>query len=439
MHPDAFFETLSMFKIKLGLDDVYQLMALLRNPQDQLKIIHLAGTNGKGSTLVFLENLLIEQGFRVCSTISPHLIDLKERFRYQKNSIEESEFVGCFREIQQLLGMDAPDRPENWKIQPSYFELAIALFFYWAKQKKPDYVLLETGLGGKLDATNVAPNIQALITPISLDHQEFLGDSVEKILYDKLGIVKKGSKLFLGNQSPEVRQAFQNYPLDPSVRCYKAGEDFFWKSPASQPDKKIFCFPAKIDQSYADQNLAFRTLGLAGRHQWDNALLALASFFDLIEPKKTVRVAEALETAFWPARLQHLPKLQGQAAGKGPEIWIDGAHNQAGVESLLYHIEQNWQGKKILLAITWMADKKLDQFLRLPSTLDLLPIDFDYPRAVSPQKIREAFPHALAPKTPAGLVEALKTHQYDDYAIVLISGSLYFAGKFLELWQPNQG
>ena len=222
-----FIYRLGEFHIRLGLDTTYKFLEKLGNPQIHPAIIHIAGTNGKGSILTYLEKLLIDSGFKVCMTTSPHLLNYNERFRFQGKQISDTELKENFAEICQLCHIDPYMKSDkNWLVKPTFFEFSIGLAFFWFQKKKPDYILLETGMGGRMDSTNAIPkSLACIFSPISLDHTEFLGDSLIEIAQEKFGIVKKDSLIISAAQEKSVIKLLQN--KFPNNRKIIFGKDFF--------------------------------------------------------------------------------------------------------------------------------------------------------------------------------------------------------------------
>jgi len=432
--PQSIFQQLNMFEMKLGLERMEQMVKQLSHPEIFPFLIHLAGTNGKGSTFIFLENLLLQSGYQVAGTISPHLVNFRERFRFQAQSISDGELDATLNEVLHLLQMETREK-KTWPIQPTYFELAIAVFFFWAQKKNPDFVLLETGLGGRLDATNVCDSKAVGITSISFDHQEQLGKEIGQILNEKLGIIKPKSAIFMGMQSPEVLLEWEKIKKRYRNEIYEAGVDFYWEK---QDGKRIFRFPKKLG---ASQTYAFERLGLLGEHQWDNALLALALYFFSLPSSAFLSFAlcqKALLDVVWPGRLQKLNSPIFPAPT--PPIFLDGAHNESGMAALFRYLQAEFFTpplKKICVAITWMKDKEIDKFLPPPTPfLEYQPIIFENQRAISGQEIQKKL-QAKEPMHPEQFIQALKNGSFAGYDGIIITGSLYWVGEFLKLTQSK--
>ena len=226
----VFLYTLGENTIKFGLETTHKMMKLFNEPHHHSRIIHCAGTNGKGSTLITLEKLLIESGYTVGTTISPHLISYNERFRYQSQPINDSELEELFLYMCRTLNIDLCNLDDNtdWILKPTFFEFSILFAFLWFRKKKVDFILLETGMGGRLDATNVVDPLLTIITPISLDHMEFLGDTLSEIAQEKLGIVKKKVPLILSRQPRLITKQVKHHCESIHSPLLVYGEDYRW-------------------------------------------------------------------------------------------------------------------------------------------------------------------------------------------------------------------
>lgn len=377
--------------IKFGLSRVYELLARLDNPHLKLPpTIHIAGTNGKGSTLAFLRAIFVEADLRVHSYISPHLVEFNERINLAGSDISDEFLNEILRECQEAAEKDPA-------IPVTFFEGTTVAAFLAFSRVKADVLLLETGMGGRLDATNVLPEVLcSVITPISFDHEEFLGNSLEKIAIEKAGIVKKNCPVVIGKQSEEVWRVLGGLT------------------------------PFRITESVYD-------LGMAGSHQQENAALAVAA----VKAQKKFSVSEeqiknGLKKAFWPARLQkiYLPDLPNNF-----ELYLDGSHNLQGAETVVDFLKTQ-KNKKIFIIFSMLKDKDCEGFLQKISgaTDELIALTIpDEPKSRKASEIDEvAKKIGIKSQTAESFSDAFKKIKYDEPALILICGSLYFAGKFLE-------
>ncbi len=402
--------------IKLGLERTFELLELLKNPQDRPQIIHAAGTNGKGSTLVTLEALLLAQGLTTGLSISPHLVHFTERFRVNGKAIENEILLVAFARLCGVLGLDPKNPLEGWEqapLQPSFFEMAIALAFLTLNTQ--DYLLLETGLGGRLDATNVITDPQLLLlTPISIDHENFLGSDLIGIAKEKLAIKKGKTPFLIGQQNPKIHETIKEELMGIPQLWY--GQDFGWRGE---------------DFFYQDRSFHLPKLGLEGEHQKQNIGLGLAAYFyvtkqkDWLEPKQLQTVVAGLD---WAGRLEWLT----------PTLLLDGAHNEAGMEALLQYLESFHRGKNFRLCLGQMEGKEiLGPIKKTSLNLTLQPIDFNQVGAIS----GEALATSLKATGKACLapidLQKLDLEGTTPYDFTVIAGSLYLLGAFKAHFQQS--
>ncbi|MDX2469370.1 MAG: hypothetical protein QNL04_02205 [SAR324 cluster bacterium] len=405
--------------IKLGLERTFALLELLgnphlKNPQGRPQIIHAAGTNGKGSTLITLEALLLAQGFSTGLSISPHLVHFTERFRVNGQPIENEILLAAFGQVCAVLGLDPTDPLKNWEgavLNPSFFEMSVALAFITLHRQ--DYLLLETGLGGRLDATNVIQNPELLLlTPISIDHQNFLGSDLCGIAKEKLAIKKGKTPFLIGQQDPKIHETIKAELTDIPQLWY--GMDFGWRG------ETYF---------FKDQSFHLPKIGLEGAHQKENIGLGLAAYFQLTAKEKWMTEAQlqtVVENLNWAGRLEWLTS----------NLLLDGAHNEAGMESLIQYLETHHGLKKIRLCLGLMEGKDiLGPIKKTELNLELQPIDFNQVGAVSGEALFELLKSTgKACLAPIDLVD-LDLEQQSPYDFTVIAGSLYLLGAFKTQFQ----
>jgi len=293
-----FLHSLRLFGAKFGLEITLKLAALSGNPQAKLRFIHVAGTNGKGSTCAMLESIYRAAGLRVGLFTSPHLVSFRERIQVNRHLISEEEVCRLVEEIQPLL-KEFPDDQH-----PTFFEVVTLMALKFFAAQKCDLVVWETGLGGRLDATNIVTPLASVITNIALDHQQWLGDTLEKIAAEKAGIIKPGVPVVTTTDAPEALEVIERVAHQKGAPLTKG------ISPVLSRDTA--------------------TLTLAGVHQKTNAALALATV-EILQSKIPVRqvaIHQGLATVSWPGRLQMIQRPGGQ------KILLDGAHNAAGALAL---------------------------------------------------------------------------------------------------------
>ncbi|HEY2329078.1 MAG TPA: folylpolyglutamate synthase/dihydrofolate synthase family protein, partial [Verrucomicrobiae bacterium] len=319
---------LQMFGANFGLETTRKLAALAGNPQEKLRFIHVAGTNGKGSTCAMLESVYRAAGLRVGLFTSPHLVSFRERIQVNRQLIPESELVRLVEEFQPLLKEFSADQ------HPTMFEAVTVMALKFFAEQKCGLVIWETGLGGRLDATNIVTPLASVITNIALDHEQWLGNTLEKIAAEKAGIIKPGVPVTTAAREPEVLRVIEEVAREKNAPLTRIQNSKF-KIQNSEPS-------------------------LLGEHQKLNATLAVATVEVL---QKQIPVAEknirtGLAQVNWPGRLQ----LVTQPGGR--KILLDGAHNVAGAEALRAVLEKEFAGIRPVLIFGALADKNWPDICR---------------------------------------------------------------------------
>ncbi len=300
---------LRLFGAKFGLENTFRLAALAGNPQDRLRFIHVAGTNGKGSTCAMLESIYRAAGLRVGLFTSPHLVSFRERIQVNRQLIPEAEVVRLVEELQPLLKQFSADH------HPTFFEVVTVMALNFFAEQKCDLVIWETGLGGRLDATNIVNPLASVITNIQFDHQQWLGDTLEKIAAEKAGIIKPGVPVITTAEEPEALAVIEKTAREKSAPLVKVGQ-----ASSLSPSK----------ETKKSETGKMSVLPLLGDHQKLNAALALATVETLQGkiPVSAAAIRTGLESVNWPGRLQLVTLPDGQ------RILLDGAHNVAGAKAL---------------------------------------------------------------------------------------------------------
>ena len=388
-----------MFGARPGLEATSQLAALADNPQDKLRFIHVAGTNGKGSTCAMLESIYHAAGLRVGLFTSPHLVSFRERIQVNRQLIGEPDVVRLVTELQGLL-------PADQSSSITLFEFVTVIALRYFAEQKCDLVIWETGLGGRLDATNIVTPLASVITNIALDHQAWLGDSLEKIAAEKAGIIKPGVPVVTTECRAEALSVIERVAQENNAPLMRVKTD-----PSS-----IFYPPSS----------------LPGEHQRMNAALAIATVGVLqkIFSVSDEQIATGLAQVKWPGRLQLITRPNYQ------RVLLDGAHNIGGVEALRAAL----QGGVPTLILGMLGDKDwrvmCEMLAPLANRILLVPVDSA--RTAKPEELavvcRAANPHAevLCMKN---LPHALENAVNDKF--VVIAGSLYLIGAALVLLDPE--
>jgi len=407
-------------EIDLSLGRMQRLLDALGNPERSVPpAIHVAGTNGKGSTVAFLRSMLEAAGKRVHVFTSPHLVRFHERIRLAGELVSEAGLAAVFEEVERVNAGEAI----------TVFEITTAAAFLLFARHPADVLLLEVGLGGRLDATNVIDQpLASVITPISIDHTKFLGDSLEEIAIEKAGILKRGRPGIVATQTDSVRDVIEACAARVGAPLLFSGQD--WQA-REERGRLVF----------EDLNglLDLPLPRLRGRHQQENAGTAIATLRVLPELQVPLEAVEkGLQTTDWPGRLQRLGsgRLVDLIPG-GAELWLDGAHNPDGgrvISAAMADVEDRHQ-RPLVLVVGMLNTKDSDRFLEafsgLAAHVHAVPIAGNE-NSRTPDEVVEAAHRAHLTATPhATLEEALRAISPDPLPRVLITGSLYLAGEAL--------
>ena len=408
--------------IDLSLDRLDALLEALGRPQDRLPpVIHVAGTNGKGSTVAFLRAIAEAAGERVHVYTSPHLVRFNERIVLAGAIVDDARLAAAFARVEAAAGAGAI----------TFFEATTAAAFLLFSETPADRLVLEVGLGGRLDATNLAGGVQcSVITPVSLDHQAFLGDTVEQIAGEKAGIVRPGVPLVLGPQTDGARAVIAAAARRVGAPVLAWGEDFHaWL----EHGRMVF--------EAEDLLWDLPRPALEGAHQIINAALACAAARLCGYREQAVRAG--LAAARWPARLQRLTAgpLAELAVSQGADLWLDGGHNPGAAEVLAAALGQMDAASErpLVLVCAFSLNKDSTAFLRYFQGLAarVIAIGFSGGRegCQPPQAVADAARAAGIPaQTAAGLIEAIHDALEDHLTPrIVICGSLYLAGEVLAL------
>ena len=381
---------------KLGLERITALLQALGNPHQACRWIHVAGTNGKGSTCAMIEAGLRAAGIRSGLYISPHLIEPTERIQILGQPVSQEQFARAFDRVHDTA--EAMLKAGGIDMHPTYFETVTAMAFVLFAEAKFDRVVLEVGLGGRLDATNVVTPELCVITPIDYDHQIFLGDTIEKIAAEKGGILKPGVPAIFAEQRPEAEAVLRKQAL----ASYTLSRD--WPVTGLAIDARGSRFRLRGDEIVCP---------LAGEHQVENARVAAIALTEL-----GVSPAEIAGT-HWPGRLEHVSER--------PEIIIDGAHNPAGTRALAAYIRRFYSGRRIWMIYGALRDKAVAEMTSIlfPLADHVILTAPHNTRATPPEDI--AAPGAQLTHSIAEAIGLLDVVPPDD--VVFIAGSLYLAGE----------
>ena len=414
-------------RIDLSLDRIERLLAALDHPERKLPpVIHVAGTNGKGSTIAFLRAILEAAGKRVHVYISPHLVRFNERYRLGQSGegvlVSDAELSATLEECERV----------NAGAPITVFEITTAVGLLLFARHPADVLLMEVGLGGRLDATNVVEHpLATIITRIAIDHTDFLGPTLDKIAIEKAGILKRGTPAIVAAQARDALAAIERQAAKLNVPLKIAGED--WTA-TEERGRLVYQDEAGLLDLPAPK--------LYGRHQFENAGLAIAALRAIKPFKISPATYEAgMIKADWPARLQRL--AQGrlvELAPAGSELWLDGGHNPDGgraIAAALADLEER-VSRPLVLIVGMLASKDCEGFLRNFTGLALRLIALPVPGAekgLSAEAVADAARAISLPATSRdNLIEALDAARkldLDPPPRILITGSLYLAGEVL--------
>jgi len=395
--------------VKWDLARVAALLAELGHPHRQpIRYIHVAGTNGKGSTCAMIASSLRAGGFRTGLYTSPHLVNARERIQIDGQWIDESAWVAAFEEVHQaaerLLSRETIDA------HPSFFETTTAMAFLEFARANVDVAVIEVGLGGRLDATNVIDPEITVITPIDFDHEAFLGSSLESIAAEKAGILKAGRAAVFAQQRPESLRILEHRALELNV-------------------------PVTHSSSWRIEDLALRKFGshftlvsdeeipidcpLAGAHQVENARTAVAALTLFGVPAPVIRIGIA--GSQWPGRLERI--------ASNPDIILDGAHNPAGARALADHIQRFFADEPVRIIYGAMRDKAVEEVTSslFRGAREVILTAPHQPRALSPESLAPMVDHANV-RTAESIEEALRLAR-DSPMTTFVTGSLFLVGE----------
>jgi len=406
------------FGEKKGLDNMRALMGALGNPESSLKCVHVAGTNAKGSVCALVESALRANGYRTGLYTSPFLVEYRERIRIDGAPIAEAAFERAGNRVHEALrSMPA--------LAPTAFELGTAIAYLAFYEADVDIAVVETGIGGRLDPTNVIVPEASVIANIGLDHMEQLGDTIEEIAYEKAGIIKPGRPVALYPQkSPEATRVIEAVCLERGASLLKAERLPFEVVEVTPRGASFRCDVAGIGPVDA-------RLNLAGRHQLENAHLALAALSALagrgwaLSPEKTAR---GLQDARWPGRMDWADD----------RLLLDGAHNPQATRALKAYIDEFLPGRQIVLLTAMMRDKQPDACAGIlaPVAAAVVATQVEGPRALPAEALAAVYrAHGAPAEAMAPPSEALRAAQNaaGPEGVVVACGSLYLVGELMKL------
>jgi dihydrofolate synthase/folylpolyglutamate synthase len=418
----AHLEALQMHKIKLGLEAMENFLARVDHPERKLSCVHVAGTNGKGSVCSALAEILTLAGYRAGLYTSPHLSSVRERFRIGGEYISEAAFAALGERICRVLGGE----------QITYFEFTTALGLLWFAESAVDVVLLETGMGGRLDATNVVTPLISVITSVSMDHEAYLGATLEEIAGEKAGIIKRGVPVVSGAIHPQAARVISRTAQERQAPLFAFREDFDYTL-AEDGSWDWQGGAALCNNSYRQLRSSHQSL-----IQPDNDSLAVAAIELLRQLGFAVgeeHLRQGLAQVRWPGRMEYFEVDGKEGGGRKFRYLLDGAHNPDGVKNLANTLEKKFPRRRLIALWGSMVDKDLAATL---STIAPLVDAFVFTRpagerAAGPEQLQGFLPQSWKGKTicSADIVSALGQAQEEaaEEDLIVVAGSLYLLGE----------
>ncbi|MCX7965197.1 MAG: bifunctional folylpolyglutamate synthase/dihydrofolate synthase [Syntrophorhabdaceae bacterium] len=398
--------------IIFGLDNINWILDAIGNPHERLNFIHIAGTNGKGSVATMVSSILKNSGYKVGKYTSPHLIRFNERVVVDEKEISDSEV--------EEIGDFIIDRVEKQKEKKrfSYFDFTTAMAFEYFYRQKVEIAVVEVGLGGRLDSTNVIKPLLSIITNVDIDHTDYLGSSVEEIAKEKAGIIKKGVPVITGADGIAL-EVIEKKAIESESPLYSMGRDFSFKKIKEQTGD--FLVRDKIFKNVF--------VNLKGEHQLFNASLAICTISLLKEMGFNIEdhvIYSSLAQIEWAGRLEMVRKR--------PEIILDGAHNLQAIKALVRFLKEHYKEKKKVIILGVMADKDYEGMLReiVPEAHTLIFTKAFSKRALSPYELAKYVDKCYITDNVFDALKKAKNIACED-DLILITGSLYIVGEAKKL------
>ncbi|MCK0473541.1 folylpolyglutamate synthase/dihydrofolate synthase family protein [Halalkalibacter sp. APA_J-10(15)] len=409
---------LLQFGVRPGLERMEWLLEKLDHPERNLQIVHVAGTNGKGSTVSFMRHVYEKAGYNVGTFTSPFIERFEERITMNGKPISEEDLVYCTNKVKAFV----EELVTKTDDQPTEFEvITLIAFVYFAERVHTDLVLLEVGLGGRLDSTNVVKPLISVITSIGYDHMHVLGHTLEEIAAEKAGIIKKAGMIVSGVKQEEAKKVIKRIAKDKDAKYYELGEHFTVAMINSSP----------VDQQiqYSGKSQRDITIQLKGPHQRDNAAVAIQVIERLMDkgfPVGEQEIMDGMRSASWIGRFEVIQQ--------NPTIILDGAHNQEGFRALAETLKQHYAGYTCYMVVAMTKEKDVTSLMKpfIHEQMHVTFTTFPFPRASSSEDLYEPF--ALMGRDvraeddwKKAILEREK--DVDNNSLLIICGSLYFIAE----------
>lgn len=415
----------TQFKKIPTLDRMRLFLERLGNPQEGLKYVHITGTNGKGSTVAMMRKMLIEAGLNVGSFTSPFITRFNERIEYDAEQISDEDLTRLAQKVEPVVHQLDQELPTGG---PTEFEIDTAIMFCYFAEKKPDLVLLEVGIGGLYDSTNVIVPEVSVITTVGWDHMKYLGNTLGKIAHQKAGIIKNDVPVVIGKLPESAREVIISEAAEKNSQVIELGVDF--------SARKVNQHAVKPEIDYQGNILHhFRAkLGLAGDYQVENAAIALTATCIALErlgiPLNANDLKKGLEKVQWPGRME---KVIDE-----PLVLLDGAHNLPGMQALVKTIQDDFSDREVYILVAILADKQYDLMLGELASLGnvhLMVTNFAGPGPKRPSadltsvisELKTKYPIQIAENWQTGFVQMSRELSSDD--VMIVTGSLYFISE----------
>ena len=413
------------FKKIPTLDRMKLFLERLGNPQKGLKYVHVTGTNGKGSSVAMLRAMLMETGRNIGSFTSPFITRFNERIALNAKPISDEDLTRFARKVEPVVQQLDQELPTGG---PTEFEIDTAIMFCYFAEKQPDLVLLEVGIGGLYDSTNVITPLVSVITTVSWDHMKYLGDTLAKIAHQKAGIIKEKVPVVIGRLSPSAHQVIMEEATEKNAKVYELGKDF--------SARKINHNVIKAEIIYDGGQLHhFRSnLGLAGDYQVENSVIAITTVQIVLKklgiPVVAADLKKRLALTQWPGRMETVINE--------PLVLLDGAHNLPGMQALVKTIHDDFSDREVYVLVAILADKQYELMLGELASLGnvhLMVTNFAGPGPQRPSanltttisEFKTKHPIQVAENWQTGFVKLSQELAADD--VMIITGSLYFVSE----------
>jgi dihydrofolate synthase/folylpolyglutamate synthase len=413
---------LEKFGMIFGLTQVERILNAIGNPHKEIQVIHIGGTNGKGSTAAMMSSILQKEGYRVGLYTSPHLIRFTERIKVNGKEIEEEEVAALTERMRKEIEVAGINLPFT------FFDFTTAMALCYFNQRWVDLAILEVGLGGRLDSTNVVDPLISIITNIAKDHEGYLGKTISKIAREKAGIIKKGRPLITAATQPQVLRLFSTLCQGKGSPYFRVGKEF----------RYVRGEDGDFDYEGLNRKLWSIHLTLKGFHQVINATTALGAMEvleDLGYPVSTTAMMDGLREVDWPGRLEMV--------SSSPRVLLDGAHNPAGALVLKESLEKEFQYHRLILLIGIMKDKDIQSMLHLLAPLadHIILTKPHTDRATPPMLLKKALDQngekaEIAEDLKDAIERGLSLTQEED--LLCITGSLYTVGEARAYFHPKK-